>query len=103
MKLFTLALLAILTCGATGTDVIKGDSFGSPSAPIMMEVFSDFECPACKTFHDTEVPQLMRDYVSNGKVYLIYRYFPLPMHQHRQCLRRVGLRRGATRQVFAGL
>ncbi len=82
MKLFTPALLAILTCGATGTDVIKGNSFGSPSAPIMMEVFSDFECPACKTFHDTEVPQLMRDYVSNGKVYLIYRYFPLPMHPH---------------------
>ena len=82
MKLFTLALLAILICGATGTDVIKGNSFGSPAAPIMMEVFSDFECPACKTFHDTEVPPLMRDYVSNGKVYLIYRYFPLPMHTH---------------------
>jgi protein-disulfide isomerase len=82
MKLCTLALLALLTCGAAGSDIVKGNSYGSPSAPIMMEVFSDFECPACKTFHDTEVPQLMRDYVLTGKVYLIYRYFPLPMHAH---------------------
>jgi protein-disulfide isomerase len=82
MKLCTLALLGLLTAGATGSDIIKGNAYGSPNAPMMMEVFSDFECPACKNFHDTEVPQLMRDYVATGKVYLVYRYFPLPMHRY---------------------
>lgn len=82
MRLATLALLALATCGAAGTDTLKGNTYGSPTAPLMLEVFSDFECPACKSFHDTEFPQLMRDYVEQGKAYLIYRYFPLPMHQH---------------------
>lgn len=82
MKLVTLALLALLAGAATGSDVIKGNSYGSPHAPLLIEVFSDFECPACKTFHDTEIPQLMKDYVLSGKAYLVYRYFPLAMHQH---------------------
>lgn len=82
MRLITLLLLALVTCGAAGTDIIKGNAYGPPSAPLMLEVFSDFECPACKSFHDTEVPQLMKDFVQPGKAYLIYRYFPLPMHQH---------------------
>lgn len=82
MKLFTLALLALLAGAATGNDVLKGNSYGSPHAPLLIEVFSDFECPACKTFHDSEVPQLMKDYVLPGKAYLVYRYFPLAMHPH---------------------
>lgn len=82
MRLVTLALLALVTCGAAGTDILKGNTYGSPTAPLMLEVFSDFECPACKSFHDTEFPQLMRDYLEPGKAYLIYRYFPLPMHPH---------------------
>src|SRR5579872_3250499 len=82
MRLGTLALLAILVSSAAGVDVIKGNAYGRPDAPLMIEVFSDFECPACKTFHDIEVPQLMRDYVQPGKAYLIYRYYPLAMHPH---------------------
>jgi protein-disulfide isomerase len=82
MKLATLVLLAMLTCGAAGNDIIKGNTYGAPNAPLMIEVFSDFECPACKSFHDNEVPQLMRDFVLPGKAYLIYRYFPLAMHPH---------------------
>ncbi len=61
---------------------IKGNAFGSPSAPIVMEIFSDFQCPACKRLHDEAVPMLMRDYVYPGKVYLIYRYFPLQGHPY---------------------
>jgi protein-disulfide isomerase len=55
---------------------------GSPSAPITIEVFSDFECPHCKTLHDETLPPLIRDYVAPGKVYLIYREFPLPGHPY---------------------
>jgi protein-disulfide isomerase len=43
-------------------------------------VFSDFQCPACKRFHDEELPLMVKDYVTPGKAHLVYRYFPLPKH-----------------------
>jgi protein-disulfide isomerase len=63
-------------------DVDPHKAFGSKSAPVTMEVFSDFQCPACKTLFITTNRQLMDNYVSTGKVYLIHRDFPLPMHAH---------------------
>lgn len=63
-------------------DVDPHKAFGSKSAPIVMEVFSDFQCPACKTLFVTTNRQLMDNYVTTGKVYLIHRDFPLPMHAY---------------------
>jgi len=63
-------------------DVDPHKAFGSKNAPVTMEVFSDFQCPACKTLFTTTNRRLMDDYVSSGKVYLIHRDFPLPMHAH---------------------
>jgi len=64
------------------TDVDPHKAFGSKNAPVTMEVFSDYQCPACKTLFTTTNRRLMDDYVSSGKVYLIHRDFPLPMHAH---------------------
>lgn len=64
------------------TDIDPHKAFGSKSAPVVMEVFSDYQCPACKTLFLTTHRQLMDNYVSNGKVYLIHRDFPLPAHAH---------------------
>jgi protein-disulfide isomerase len=63
-------------------DVDPHKAFGSKSAPVAMEVFSDFQCPACKTLYITTNRKIMDDYVSTGKVYLIHRDFPLAMHAH---------------------
>jgi protein-disulfide isomerase len=64
------------------TDIDPHKTFGSKSAPVSMEVFSDFQCPACKTLFTTTNHQLMDNYVSVGKVFLIHRDFPLPMHAY---------------------
>ncbi len=64
------------------SDVDPHKAFGSKNAPVTMEVFSDFQCPACKTLFTTTNRRLMDDYVSSGKVYLIHRDFPLAMHAH---------------------
>ncbi len=64
------------------TDVDPHKAFGSKSAPITMEVFSDFQCPACRTLYKSVWPQLFENYVNTGRVYLIHRDFPLPMHAH---------------------
>lgn len=60
----------------------KGKAVGLPNAPILIEVFSDFQCPACKTLHEQTLMPMVRDYVSVGKVYLIYRSYPLPGHAY---------------------
>jgi len=82
VKLYLLAVAAALPAIAAAPDLMKGNTFGNPKAPLLIEVFSDFECPACKYMHDKEVPQIMKDFVDKGKAYMIYRYDPLQMHQH---------------------
>lgn len=47
-----------------------------------MEVFGDFQCPACRTFFETTVKKVIDDYVTPGKVYLVHRDFPLEMHPY---------------------
>jgi protein-disulfide isomerase len=56
-------------------------SYGSSSAPITMEVFSDYECPSCQNLYENTLRPMINDYVASGKVYLIHRDFPLPMHK----------------------
>src|ERR1700682_1429766 len=86
-------LLAVVLMSALGVragqssavpDTDPHVAFGSKNAPIVMEVFSDFQCPACKTLFTTTNRQVMENYVSTGKVYFIHRDFPLPMHAHSQ-------------------
>jgi protein-disulfide isomerase len=67
---------------ASVPDVDPHEALGSKTAPIVMEVFSDFQCPACKSLYDATNRNLMDNYVNTGKVYLIHRDFPLPMHAH---------------------
>jgi len=57
-------------------------ALGSKNAPITIEVFEDFQCPACRNFYETSLKQVIDDYVVPGKVYLIHRDFPLDMHPY---------------------
>lgn len=62
------------------TEPVK--SYGSRSAPILMEVYSDFQCPSCRALYEQTLRQLINDYVASGRVYLVHRDFPLPIHQY---------------------
>ncbi len=53
---------------------------GSPSAPITIEIYSDYECPYCAKYFAETLPLLTAQYVQTGKVKLIHRDFPLPQH-----------------------
>ena len=50
---------------------------GSPGAPVVCEVYTDYECPHCAVFYQETVPLLMDQYVRTGKVRLVHRDFPL--------------------------
>lgn len=74
---------SVPTQDASGvSDVDPHKAFGSKTAPVIMEVFSDFQCPACKNLYLTTNRQLMDNYVTTGKVYLIHRDYPLAMHAY---------------------
>ena len=59
----------------TDIDHIKG----SPDKRVVLVEFSDFECPACKTYAPL-VDQVMKQY--DKDVTLVYKYFALPQHKN---------------------
>jgi len=67
---------------ATNGKVANFKESGSPSAPITLELFTDYQCPSCRSFYIDELPQVVSQYVATGKVRLVHRDFPLPQHQY---------------------
>jgi protein-disulfide isomerase len=57
-------------------------ALGNKSAPITMEVFSDYQCPSCGAFFENTLKAMINDYVAQGKVYLVHHDFPLQMHAY---------------------
>ena len=55
---------------------------GDLSAPVRIEVFSDFECPACREFYLNTIRPVLKEYSSVGKVCVIYFEFPLQGHKY---------------------
>jgi protein-disulfide isomerase len=80
-----LVILLAALIPATAADPTNGKILGNPSAPIRLELFSDFSCPGCKAFHEQVLPVLMRDFISQGKAFIVFRDYvlpPSPGHQH---------------------
>jgi protein-disulfide isomerase len=63
---------------ARKVDPKKDYIYGNVNAPISILVYSDFECPYCKQFHD--VPKKVVDESSN-QINLVWRNFPLAFHE----------------------
>jgi protein-disulfide isomerase len=82
MKLCVLALLALFPCLAASPAIDKQKATGNPAAPLVMEVYSSFDCPHCKIMRESFEPMVIRDYVMPGKVYLVHREFPLSGQYH---------------------
>lgn len=51
----------------------KDNSMGKADAPILIEEFSDFQCPYCQRFHEETEPLLRQYYIEPGKVRFVYR------------------------------
>lgn len=84
MRLAALILVAALGATAAGpTDVDRGKILGSATAPVRIEVYSDFACPACRTLHEQILPAVVREYVMSGKVAVVSREFPLKIPAHK--------------------
>ena len=84
MKMFALVLAVTLASLAAGPEVEKSKAMGNPNAPLRMDLYSDFTCPHCKMLHEQILPRIIADYVTPGKVYLVFREYTLtgPGHEH---------------------
>ena len=54
---------------------------GAPDSPVKIEVFSDYQCPACRTFFLDTIRPILAGYSSSNKVSVVYRDFPLDAAQ----------------------
>jgi len=52
---------------------------GTTTAPVIVVEYADFQCPTCAAFSPM-LNQLQSD--EQGKVAIVYRYFPLPQHRN---------------------
>ena len=60
----------------------SGYVMGSPTAPIEVTEFGDFECPACGRFAELTEPDVRKNYVSTGKIRWRFIDFPWSMHRN---------------------
>lgn len=67
---------------ATVAQIDQGKTYGVKSAPVRIDEFSDFECPACRALYMETLRQLIDQDVSRGTVYLVVHDFPLQMHPY---------------------
>jgi protein-disulfide isomerase len=83
MKLCALLLAVFLPCLGQPIPADTNKSFGNPAAPVRLDIFSDFECPACRAFHLELLPQIERDYGPTGKIFIVSHEYPLNIPAHK--------------------
>ena len=52
-----------------------GNVLGDANAPVTVEVYADFQCPACGQFDRQTVPQIEEKYVKTGKAKIVFNHF----------------------------
>ena len=56
-------------------------ALGDAAAPVVMVIFTDYECPYCKKFFEERLPALRGRYVDTGELRVVVRDMPLPRHR----------------------
>lgn len=74
---------------------------GAKNAPVTMIEYSDFQCPYCEQFFTNTEPQIYDKYIKTGKVKLVYKNFPLSIHQNAEHAAEAALCAGDQGQFFA--
>ena len=81
--ILVLAIPVILSGTALTSQENNGQILGGTlAAPIRLEIFSDFQCPACRDLYLGTIRQVLQEYCSKDKVCVIYHEFLLPQHQY---------------------
>lgn len=52
-------------------------ALGDPNAPVVVVEFTDYQCPFCGRHSAQTMPQLMSEYIDQGRIYYIMKDLPL--------------------------
>ena len=66
-------------------DIDPAKAFGSRDPVLVIEIFSDFQCPTCKQFFETTLKRVMDNYVTGAtpcKIYVVHRDFLISYHAY---------------------
>ncbi len=53
-----------------------GLSLGDPNAPVIIDVFEDFQCPACQRFTENTEPLIIQNLVASGQARYVFHNYP---------------------------
>lgn len=59
--------------GSYPAGIVDGAALGRADAPVVMEVFEDFQCPVCARYSLEVEPILVARYVNNGTLRIVHR------------------------------
>lgn len=58
-------------------DIVNSQTKGNKDAKVVLIEFADFECPYCNDFFNDTESQLIKDYVDTGKVFFVFKNYPI--------------------------
>lgn len=64
------------------TSGFHGYLLGSPTAPLEVTEFADYQCPGCQNYEMVQFPDVQQRLIKPGLVRWRYKDFPLSMHSH---------------------
>src|SRR5215204_2307787 len=76
----TVSIPANVTVQPSDTSGFAGYVKGSPSAPVEITEFADYQCPFCQTFATLQMPTIEDRLINSGRLRWRYRDFPLQQH-----------------------
>jgi len=84
MKLSVIALATAAIAFCAVPDPPKSKVAGFTTAPLRLELYEDFTCPHCRMVHEQFLPLLVRDFITPGKAYIVFRDYVLtgPGHEY---------------------
>ena len=83
LRALALTFLVLVLAGSAPVSAqsASGRAVGPVTAAVRIDLFSDFQCPACKALHEQTIKRLKEAYAKQGKVRLVHHDFPLPQHK----------------------
>src|SRR6185503_16301830 len=83
LRSFALILLALVVtaAGPAFAQSASSRAIGPVTAAVRIDLFSDFQCPACKALHEQTIRRVKEEFANAGKLRLVHHDFPLPQHK----------------------
>ena len=75
-------VLALGVAGSPAAQTKTTRAVGPVTAAVRIDLFSDFQCPACKALHEQTIKRVKEEFALTGKIRLVHHDFPLPQHKY---------------------